>query len=271
MPTDFTTTVLTIAGSDPYGGAGLQIDTKVIHALGAYAFSVTTALSAQNSFGVSSVDVSAGAIFAQQLDTLLSDVKVDAVKIGMLGNRELIHIVCEMIDKYQLHNIVLDTVFLSSSGAMLLEEEAIEEMQNELFPRVDLITPNLAEINRILGTSYKGEKNEVKEIAEHFLARGIKTVLVKGGHGLDEINATDYLIENGLLSHTFTSSRVQTTHTHGTGCFLSAAIATGLAKGQTLSKSIAEAKDFLTQRLKDSASLKFKYVKKNEIRKEPLL
>ena len=270
MSSLLTPTVLTIAGSDPYGGAGSQIDAKVIHALGGYAFSVATALTAQNSKGVSAVQHTSPEIFRIQLETLLDDVKVDAVKIGMLANAELVEIVAQTIDKYVLKNIVLDTVLVSSSGKELLEPDAIEIMEKELFPRVDLITPNLPEINMLLKSTYVGKEDELKEMAEAFFNKGVKAVLVKGGHSNDKDNATDYLLTKHE-TYTFPTARVKTTHTHGTGCFLSSAIAAGLAKGKTLDSSVSLAKDFLFKRLNESSNLQFNYKDKKVTRKEALL
>ena len=267
----YTPTVLTIAGSDPYGGAGLQIDCKTIHALDAYAFSVTTALTAQNSQGVKTVQSSSSKMFREQLETLLNEVKVDAVKIGMLANAEIINIVVEIIDKYDLENIILDTVLLSSSGKALLESNAINLMVKELFPRVDLITPNLPEINTLLNTNYVGKKDEVIDIANAFFDSFVKAVLIKGGHSLDQDEATDYLVTRPLEVNSFTSQRVHTTHTHGTGCLLSSAIAAYLAKGENLENSVAYAKDFLYQNLQTSSTINFNYVDSSVTRKEPIL
>lgn len=271
MPFKFTPTVLTIAGSDPYGGAGLEIDSKVIHALGGYAFCVTTAITAQNSIGVTAVQSTEHEIFRQQLETLLDDVKVDAVKIGMLANAELIGIVVEAIDKYALKNIVLDTVLVSSSGKILLETDAMDLMVKELFPRVDLITPNLPEINRFLNTSYDGKKDEMSEIASSFFDKDVKAILIKGGHSSNEEEAIDYWVSDTLEMKAFSTKRVNTSHTHGTGCFLSSSIATSLAKGLNMEESIVRSKDFLYERLNASSSIKFNYLEKNVIRKEPLL
>ena len=266
-----TPTVLTIAGSDPYGGAGIQIDCKTIHALDAYAFSVITALTAQNSTGVNAVIPISPAIVKTQLVTLLDDVKVDAVKIGMLANAELIAVVAEVIDKYALKNIVLDTVLLSSSGKLLLEKEAWDLMVAELFPRVDLITPNLPEINTFLNTSYRGNEHEILEIASRFFNKGVKAILIKGGHSLDQKEATDHLVSRSLKINTFTTPRVETTHTHGTGCLLSSAIAAHLAKGEDMKSSVAFAKDFLYKKLQTSSNMNFKYIDPNVTRKEPIL
>ena len=271
MSREYTPTVLTIAGSDPYGGAGIQVDCKTIHALGGYAFSIITALTAQNSQGVKAVQSSSSDIFKQQLETLLNDVKVDAVKIGMLANAEIINIVVKIIDKYDLKNIILDTVLLSSSGKVLLESNAIDLMVKELFPRADLVTPNLPEINTLLNTDYVGKKDEVTDIANAFFDKGVKAVLIKGGHSLDKNEATDYLITRSLEVNSFTTARVNTTHTHGTGCLLSSAIATYLAKGENLENSVAYAKDFLYQNLQTSSTINFNYVDSSVTRKEPIL
>lgn len=268
---EYTPTILTIAGSDPYGGAGIQVDCKTIHALGGYAFSVSTAQTVQSSTGVKSVHVSSVEVFKSQLEALLDDVKVDAVKIGMLANSEIVSVVVHIIDKYDLKNIVLDTVLVSSSGKELLNAEAKELMVNELFPRVDLITPNLPEINSFLKTSYVGKEDEVINIAKSFFKKGVKSILIKGGHSLDENVATDYLVSKSYEVNIVSTDRVETSHTHGTGCLLSSAIALSLAKGESLKNSVSLAKSFLYKRLNDSQNLKFNYLDKDVTRKEPLV
>ncbi len=273
----YTPTILTIAGSDPYGGAGVQVDAKTIHALDGYAFTVTTALTAQNSTGVKALSATSKAMFKMQLESLLDDIYVDAVKIGMLANTEIIEVVVEVIQKYKLKNIVLDTVLVSSSGKMLLEKSAIEVMVEKLFPLVDLITPNLLEINQLLNRNYKGYEEEAKSIGLAFFDLGVKAVLVKGGHSYDTKNATDFLVEKlslvekASLVTSYTTPRVKTTHTHGTGCVLSSAIATSLAHGKTLQTSVKCAKDFLYKSMQSASSITFKYVNENEKRKEPLI
>ena len=266
-----TPTILTIAGFDPYGGAGVQVDSKTIHALGGYAFSVPTALTAQSSTGVKGLLSTELNIFKEQLSVLLDDVKVDALKLGMLADEEIVSVVVETIDRYELKNIILDTVLVSSSGRELLSTKAKELMVEELFPRVELITPNLLEINSFLDASFVGKRSEVEHIASAFFALGVKNILIKGGHSLDENMATDYLVSNSFEVSSFSSPRVETSHTHGTGCLLSSAIATNLAKKETLKNSVALAKEFLDERLKLSSSLKFNYVNKKLHRKEPLI
>ena len=265
-----TPTVLTIAGSDPYGGAGIQIDCKTIHALGGYAFSVITALTAQNSTGVNALQSTSHEMFRQQLETLLDDVKPDAVKIGMLANKELIEIVIEMIKRYELKNIVLDTVLVSSSGKKLLDEDVIEIMIKKLFPLVDIITPNIPEINTFLESNYIGEKDDVEKIAKAFIKLGANSVLIKGGHSNDQKNAIDYFVSKDLEVYTFTTPRVNTTHTHGTGCLLSSAIATNLALGFDLSESVEKAKNFLYEKLQHSTTLNLNYADKKHDRREPI-
>lgn len=271
MPTSFTPTVLTIAGSDPYGGAGMQVDSKVIQKLGGYAFTVITALTAQNSTGVKDVLPTPSKHFKTQLHSILDDIEVDAVKIGMLANADIISIVAQAIEKYQLKNIVLDTVLVSSSGKALLEPSAVETMVKELFPRVDLITPNIPEVNSLLGTDFTGKSDEIAVMAKGLFELGANSVLIKGGHSHDKKSATDYFVEQNSTIVSFETARLQTCHTHGTGCVLSSAIATNLALNENLKQSIGHAKDFLYQHLQTSSDIKFNYHTQNETRKEPLV
>jgi len=259
-----TPTVLTIAGSDSYGGAGVELDTKCIHSLGGYALRATTALTAQNSRGVAGIEPTCPSHFSLLLDTLLSDIEIDAVKIGMLANREIIEAVNYAIDKYSLKNIVLDTVLISSSGAVLLEDNAIESMIVLLFPRATLITPNIPESQRLLGGAF-----EHKEIACRFADMGAKSTLLKGGH-LSGGLAIDYLLQKDSEPIAYSTNKINTNHTHGTGCLLSSAIATYLAKGNPISQSIQSAKNFLTQKLIDSAMLRLKYRDTHSTKREPI-
>ncbi len=270
MPDNYTPTVLSIAGSDNYAGAGIQVDSKTIHALGAYAFTVITALTAQNSTGVKSVLATPTEIFKTQLESILDDIHVDAMKIGMLANMDIVSVLIDTIDKYKLKNIVLDTVFISSSGKTLLEEDAIELMVKELFPRVDLITPNIPEVNALLGTNYVGLEDDIPVVASALFDLGAKAFLIKGGHSTDKENATDYLVEQPLNVSTYSTTRLKTTHTHGTGCVLSSAIAAYLALGYTLEKSVELSKAFLYKSLQESSSLRFNYIKEESGRKEPI-
>lgn len=271
MASSFTPTVLTIAGSDTYGGAGMQIDLKTIHALGGYALSAPTALTSQNSTGVKDVFSVPVEVFEKQLSVLLDDIQVDAVKIGMLANKEIIEVLVRTIDKYELKNIVLDTVLVSSSGKNLLEPDAIDLMKKALFPRVDLITPNIPEVHTLLQeTSYEGQKESVKHIAEQFFALGVNAVLLKGGHSEDPNSVVDYLVQRPDTITAHSSKRVETTHTHGTGCLLSSAIATHLASGNSLEKSVSLSKAFIYESLSASSKLKLNYKNDHTQRKEPI-
>ncbi len=263
-----TPTVLTIAGFDPYGGAGIQIDSKTIHALGAYALTVTTAITAQNSQGVTAVEAVSPEIFKLQLETLLQDVKVDAVKIGMLANASLIDIVIDVLKRYALPNIVLDPVLLSTSGKALLEKDAIEVMVQRLFPLCRLITPNLDESNMLLGTNYDGQMNQSVVMGKGLFKLGADAVLLKGGH-TSEAEAIDCLVEPSGVA-CFSTPRVETTHTHGTGCLLSSAIATHLAKKLTLKSSIDLSKKFLYEKLQASSDLHLQYHHQDMCKKEPI-
>ena len=263
-----TPTVLSIAGFDPYGGAGIQIDSKIIHALGGYALTATTAITAQNSQGVFAVEAVSPEMLHLQLSTLLKDIKVDAVKIGMLANIALIKVVVEILKQYKLTNIVLDPVMISSSGRVLLETEAIEMMVKYLFPLCTLITPNLMETNTLLGTEYKGKREENMAMAEGLFKLGAKAVLLKGGHSCEE-EAVDCLVDASGMTY-FSSLRVETAHTHGTGCILSSAIATQLAHNRSLKISVENAKIFLYEKLQSADTLHLQYVTDYATKKEPI-
>jgi hydroxymethylpyrimidine/phosphomethylpyrimidine kinase len=263
-----TPTVLTIAGFDPYGGAGIQIDTKTIHALGGYALSTATAITAQNSQGVSGMEAVSPHMLHQQLTTLLDDIEVDAVKIGMLVNSELIEVVADILKRYHLKNVVLDPVLVSSSGTRLLEADAVDVMVMKLFPLCRLITPNLPETNQILGSDFKGSAKEVPQMAEGLFSMGARNILLKGGH-TQEKDAVDCLVEPSSITR-FSTPRLDTSHTHGTGCLLSSAIATHLAKGEDLASSVKQAKNFLFEKMQHASSLQLKYKKLDSIKKEPI-
>ncbi len=270
MSKTYTPTVLSIAGSDTYGGAGIQVDAKTIHTLGAYAFTSTTALTAQNSTGVKSVLATPKEMFKAQLESILDDIHVDAVKIGMLANEDIVSVVVDVIDRYKLENIVLDTVLVSSSGKPLLDPSAVETMVKTLFPLVDIITPNIPEVNALLSRNYIGLEDDMPAMASALFDLGANAVLIKGGHSADKENATDFLVEKPLTVTTYSTARLNTTHTHGTGCVFSSAIAAYLTLGYTLEKSVELSKAFLYKSLKESSSLRFNYIKEESGRKEPI-
>ncbi|WP_127120301.1 bifunctional hydroxymethylpyrimidine kinase/phosphomethylpyrimidine kinase [Thiomicrospira sp. S5] len=260
-----TPTVLTIAGSDPYGGAGIQADLKTIHALGGYGFSAITAITAQNSLGVQQVEALSAETLHHQLRALFEDVQIDAVKIGMLANAELIEVVAATLQRHPPNAVVLDTVLVSSSGHPLLAADAVSTLVEKLFPLADVITPNLPELNHLLNRAPETPVDDLVEIEKALCEMGVQAAVLKGGHSNDTDMATDILIQpnRGLNPESkpkhFSSPRVATTHTHGTGCVFSSAIATGLSQGQTLEEAVGNAKRHLTDWLRRSEALYFHY------------
>ena len=240
--------VLTIAGSDSSGGAGLQADLKVITALGAYGMSVITAITAQNTLGVTRIqDVDLDVVEAQ-IDAVLLDIGVDIVKIGMLASPEIVRTVAQALRRHGVKRIVLDPVLRATSGASLGGDDTAQAMIAELFPMATLITPNMDEASLLLGRDILGP-DDFKLAAQQLLEMGPQAVLIKGGH-LDATHTqiTDYLmwktIEDDLeviQSKEFKHYRVNTANTHGTGCSLASATATYLAGGHDLSHAVAKA------------------------------
>ena len=240
--------VLTIAGSDSGGGAGIQADLKVITSLGAYGLSVITAITAQNTLGVTAIQDIDLQIIEAQIDAVLSDIGADSVKIGMLASPEIVQLVAKSLRKHGITRIILDPVLRATSGASLGGDDTAQAMISELFPMASLVTPNLEEASLLLGRDIY-QVDDFKSAADELLALGPQAVLIKGGH-LDAKHAelTDFLmwrsIEDGLeitQSKEFKHRRIDTENTHGTGCSLSAAIATYLADGHDLAHSVAKA------------------------------
>lgn len=237
-------TALTIAGSDSGGGAGIQADLKTFSALGVYGCSVITALTAQNTQTVSGVMDVPAEFITQQLDAVFSDIDVHAVKIGMLSIPETIEAVADGLKRHGARNIVLDPVMVAKSGDPLLQPHAVEAVRDILLPLADLITPNLPEAGALLGDGPVTETGQMREAASALMALGPKAVLLKGGH-LNGDESPDVLMdaEGAEVLH---STRINTRHTHGTGCTLSSAIAAGLAKGKTARQAVGDAKDYIT-------------------------
>lgn len=223
--------ILTIAGSDPSGGAGIQADIKTISALGGYAATAITALTVQNTLGVTQSQPVAPDILRAQLEAVLSDLTVDAVKIGMLATAENVAVVAEVLRKYPVKHVVCDPVILSTSGHELLSRQGVELAKECLFPLCTLITPNLPEA-AFLG----GDGAQLSSMFQ-------TAVLVKGGHAEGD-TMTDTLYEQGQI-HPFSSSKIVTTNLHGTGCTLSSAIATYLALGHDLKSSVKKSKEYI--------------------------
>ncbi|MBE0493479.1 MAG: bifunctional hydroxymethylpyrimidine kinase/phosphomethylpyrimidine kinase [Thiomicrospira sp.] len=239
--------ILSIAGSDTLAGAGLQADLKTIHALGGYAVTVTTAITAQNFAGVQAVYPLPSDQVAAQLDSLLSNVQIDAIKIGQLASAKIIQVLSQSLQG--LHcPIVLDPVLVSSSGQALLSESAHSTLIKQLLPLASIITPNIPEVNTLLGTDFKGLANQMADIGRAFFALGVQAVLVKGGHSLDD-QAVDYLLLPNQAPQAFSSPRIANLHVKGTGCALSSALAFYLSQGNSLEKAVEQAKAFLFQHL----------------------
>jgi len=218
---------LTIAGSDPTGGAGLQADLRTFAAFGVYGVSAVSALTAQSTMEVRAVEPVAPDFVTGQLDTLLSDISPNALKTGMLHNADVVGRVAEAVKRFKLKNLVVDPVYLSSSGAALLDDEGFFALRDELIPLARVVTPNLAEAGRLTGVRIMIEE-DLKAAAERLLAMGPEVVVITGGHWDDE--AADYYIDsNGPLM--FKASKIQGEF-HGTGCVFSAALAAGLALGE---------------------------------------
>lgn len=243
-------TVLTIAGSDCSGGAGIQADLKTIGAFGLYGMSVITALTIQNTKGVYRVEAVQPATVREQIQAVFDDIKPDVVKIGMVVNRENIREIVLMMQKYQ-PVIVLDPVMIATSGRVLLDGQAVDMLMEELFPLVTLLTPNLPEAEFLTGkpvNSHSEREESARILAEKYDC----SVLVKGGHGVE--NADDLLYDKGECIW-YKNKRIENENTHGTGCTLSSAIACGIASGLSLPESVREAKDYITGAIEDGMNL----------------
>lgn len=243
--------VLTIAGSDCSGGAGIQADIKTITAHKMYAMSAITALTAQNTTGVYGILDADPEFIGKQIDCIFQDIRPDAVKIGMVSNSKTIEIIVEKLIQYQAENIVIDPVMVSTSGSELLCYEARKTLMDKLLPLGTLITPNIPEAQVICGFKIESEEDMVR--AAVFIWEKIHgAVLIKGGHLVHE--AADLLYANNQR-HWFREERVHTVNTHGTGCTLSSAIACNLADGNSLDESIKKAKKYLTGALKTGLNI----------------
>jgi hydroxymethylpyrimidine/phosphomethylpyrimidine kinase len=238
--------VLTIAGSDSGGGAGIQADLKTISAIGCYGLSVITALTAQNTLGVTGIHPVPAAFAAEQIDAVLSDIGADAVKIGMLYSAELIQVVVAALNKHGARKVVLDPVMVAQSGDQLLQGDAIEAIKSELMPLADVVTPNLPEASVLYGRPLK-HWSDVERAAETLAQHGSRSILIKGGHR-DENKSTDLLfVAEEKRFVRLTADRIETRNNHGTGCTLSSAIASYMAKGDDIEEAVQKAKMYMNQ------------------------
>ncbi len=234
--------VLTIAGSDTCGGAGIQADIKTFSALGTYGMSVITAVTVQNTQGVFGCQDITPDIIKAQIDAIFTDIEVSAVKIGMVSQIETIKAISEKLKQYHVKNLVLDPVMISKSGFDLMKSEAKETLIKELIPLAYIVTPNLPEAEVITGMSVKNLE-DMEKSAKIIYDMGAKNVLIKGGHMENE--ATDILFDGEKYTY-IKRERIHTKNTHGTGCTLSSAIAANLAKGQTVKQAVQNAKEYIT-------------------------
>lgn len=235
-------TALTIAGSDSSGGAGIQADIKTMMANGVFAMSAITALTAQNTTGVEAILNATPEFLGQELDCIFTDIYPDAIKIGMVSDKELICMIAAKLKQYDAKNVVVDPVMVATSGARLISEDAIETLKAELFPLAKILTPNIPETEELTGmkiTSAADMEAAAKKISETYHC----AVLCKGGHKLNDAN--DLLWSEGK-GRWFSGKRIDNPNTHGTGCTLSSAIASNLAKGFDLETSVERAKDYIS-------------------------
>ncbi|MDX1637982.1 MAG: bifunctional hydroxymethylpyrimidine kinase/phosphomethylpyrimidine kinase [Balneolaceae bacterium] len=240
---------LTIATSDSGGGAGIQADLKAFSAMGCFGMSALAALTAQNTTDVTGIHALPPDFVSLQIDTVIEDLGVDAVKIGMLFKSEIIEVVADRLNYHQVEHIVLDPVMVAKSGAKLIEDDAITSLRTSLFPLSTTITPNLPEAETLLNTEINN-RSQMERAARELLKLGPDSVLLKGGHFSEE-NSVDVLVlsdpgEKKSDIYWYSSERIRTKNTHGTGCTLSSAIAAGLAKGYPLPHAVREAKEYIT-------------------------
>ena len=235
-------TALTIAGSDSSGGAGIQADIKTMTCNGVFAMSAVTALTAQNTTGVQGIFEVSPEFLGLQIDSVFTDIRPDAVKIGMVASKELISVIAERLSFYKAENIVVDPVMVATSGAKLISDDAIDALKEKLFPLASVLTPNIPEAEVLSGMEIKSAEDmcaAAKLIGERYGC----AVLCKGGHQLNDAN--DLLFHKGV-SHWFNGKRINNPNTHGTGCTLSSAIASNLAKGFTLDESVERGKAYIS-------------------------
>lgn len=245
------TRVLTIAGSDSGGGAGIQADLKTITVLNAFGMSAITALTAQNTVGVTGVYPIPAGFVAQQMDAVLSDIGADAAKTGMLANEEIVRVVAEKLRLYRVPNVVVDPVMVAKSGDVLLSEGAREVLCGELLGLAEVVTPNLPEAAILAGTEVDGLE-AMKEAARRICAYGPASVLIKGGHS--EGPALDLLFDGERFTG-YEARRIETQNTHGTGCTYSAAIAVYLGKGLGVREAVRRAKQYVTIGIENGLAL----------------
>lgn len=249
-----TAIAMTIAGSDSGGGAGIQADLKAFSALGVYGASAITAITAQNTKAVTAVEEISPNVVSAQIETVLEDLDVDAIKIGMLSSPDIIGAVASSLKTVDIP-IVLDPVMVAKSGDALLREEAVSALKSELLPLATLLTPNLPEAAKLLGSTQADNPMQMAFQGSDLLAMGPKAVLMKGGHSDDDI-CTDLLIGTSAEPVSFEAQRIDTKNTHGTGCTLSSSIAACLAQGLEIEDAVGRAHQYLQGAIRASDQIK---------------
>ncbi len=244
--------VLTIAGSDSGGGAGIQADLKTMSNFSVYGASAITAVTAQNTKGVQGVEVLASDFVGKQIDSVASDLNFSAVKTGMLANGEIVKVVANKLVEYDFKNLVVDPVMVATSGDVLLAKEAIDILKKDLLPLAKVITPNLNEAKLLTGRNIKDEVS-LEKLAKELYQFGAEYILVKGGHS-SEKQAKDLLFTGKKLIE-FSAPRLNTADLHGTGCTLSAAIASNLALGHSVNQAVKISKDFITEAIRQGVKI----------------
>lgn len=238
--------VMTIAGSDSGGGAGIQADLKTFAAMGVYGTSAITAITAQNTRTVTEIVEMPDSIIRSQIDAVITDIGVDAVKTGMLSNTRIITVVAEKIDEYEVAPLVVDPVMVAKGGARLIQEDAVEALRTLLIPKATVVTPNVPEAETIVGREIV-DMDGMRDAAMEIVGLGAQSVVVKGGHL--EGPATDIFFD-GVKVKAFTSQRISTDNTHGTGCTFASAVAAGLARKQSIREAVAAAKKYVTEAIR---------------------
>jgi hydroxymethylpyrimidine/phosphomethylpyrimidine kinase len=245
--------VLTIAGSDSGGGAGIQADLKTFAALGCYGMSAITALTAQNTMGVQGIHAVPASFLKAQIASVMDDIGVDALKIGMLHEPGIVEVVAWAIDHYQIRQVVLDPVMVATSGDRLIAQETVQVLVRDLFPRVTVVTPNLDEAELLLGQGI-ADAQALDAAAQGLLAMGAKAVLLKGGH-LQGPQVVDLLVQADGPARRLASARIESRNVHGTGCTLSSAIAAHLALGHPLAQAVELARSFILSAIEQGAQV----------------
>ena len=242
---------LTIAGSDSGAGAGIQADLKTFAALGVYGTSVITAITAQNTKGVTQILELPLDLISAQIDAVIEDIGAFALKTGMLANAGIIEVVAEKIHQHRLQNLVVDPVMVAKGGDILLRQDAIDTLRSRLLPLATIVTPHLPEVEQLTGI--KGTRiQNLKDAAKHIIDMGARSVVIKGGHKKGP--AVDLFYDGKEFRH-LRAPRISTTNTHGTGCTFSAAIAAGLAKGEKLEKTVVQAKRYITRAIREGFAI----------------